>query len=348
MIMTQLAQQLDSAVERLNPATLTIVTDSNVNRDVLPIFEGSLSLSRANKVVIPPGEYHKNLESVTLIWNALEDIKATRQSVVINIGGGLITDIGGFAAATFKRGIRVINVPTTLLGAVDAATGGKTGINFNGLKNEIGSFHIPSEVIISALPLKTLSTRELISGYAEMIKTGFIADKELYDELLNVEEVLADLPRLESAMRRCVEIKENVVAQDPTEKGLRKILNFGHTAGHAFESMAISRHQPLAHGEAVAHGMLVELILSHIVLGFDSKEIQRYVAEILKPQYPRIKVSCDDIPHLISIMAHDKKNAVAGSPDFSLLSSIGNPVIDCVPPLKEVETALEIYRDMMC
>lgn len=341
------AAMLDEVVDKLNPATITIVTDENVERDVIPLFANSKVLEKANKIVIPPGEDNKNLDSVTKIWNALETIEATRKSVVVNIGGGLITDIGGFAGATFKRGIRVVNVPTTLLGAVDAATGGKTGINFNGLKNEIGAFHIPVEVIISALPLATLSRRELLSGYAEMIKTGLIADASLYFSLLDVEKTLEETQRLEKNMKRCVEIKEEVVAQDPTEKGLRKILNFGHTAGHAFESLAIERHQPLAHGEAVAHGMLVELILSHTLKGFPSEEIHRYASEVLKPFYPRTGVTCDDISILISLMAHDKKNAVAGKPNFTLLEAVGKPVIDCVPDIKEIEAALEIYRDIM-
>lgn len=342
-----LADRLDNAVEKLNPSTITIVTDENVDREVLPVFAASKTLLNANKVVIPPGEDHKNLESVTNIWNALEDAGATRKSVVVNIGGGLVTDIGGFAAATFKRGLRFINVPTTLLGAVDAATGGKTGINFNGLKNEIGAFHLPEGVIISAIPLSTLSHNEKISGYAEMLKTALIADADLYRSLIDVDEVIADPDRLENAMKRCVEIKEDVVAQDPTEKGLRKILNFGHTAGHAFESLAISRREPLAHGVAVAHGMLVELILSHLLKGLESAEIHRYANEILKHVYPRAKVTCEDTALLIELMAHDKKNASAGKPNFTLLRSPGVPEIDCLPSNEEIRTALDIYLDMM-
>lgn len=342
----KLSSRLDDAVKKLDPATVTVVTDSNVDMAVIPLFKGSETLSKANKVVIPPGEDHKNLESVTKIWNALEEKGATRKSIVVNIGGGLVTDIGGFAAATFKRGVRFINVPTTLLGAVDAATGGKTGINFNGLKNEIGAFHLPSEVIISAIPLSTLSHNEKISGYAEMLKTALIADAGLYRSLIDVEDVLSDPHRLEEAMKRCVEIKEDVVAQDPTEKGLRKILNFGHTAGHAFESLAISRHKPLAHGEAVAHGMLVELILSHMLKGFDSMEVHRYAGEILKQVYPRTGVTCEDIPLLIELMAHDKKNATAGKPNFTLLLEPGVPEIDCLPAIEDIKAALDIYIDM--
>lgn len=348
-----LRRRLDEAVEKLAPATVTIVTDANVDRAVMPLLEGSQTLSRANKVVIQPGEDHKTIRSVELIWEALEAAGATRKSLVVNIGGGLVTDIGGFAAATFKRGIRVINLPTTLLGAVDAATGGKTGCNFNGLKNEIGAFHLPSDVIISALPLATLSERELLSGYAEMLKTALIADADLYRTLLDVDTTLADHSRLERAMLRCVEIKEEVVAQDPTEKGLRKILNFGHTAGHAFESLSLAKAEsaeasraPLAHGEAVAHGILVELILSHMLKGFPSKEMHRY-ATLLKAYYPSTGVTCTDIPRLMELMAHDKKNATAGQPNFTLLTAVGDPLIDCLPSSADIRSALEIYLDMI-
>lgn len=339
-----LRSRIDVAVENLSPATVTIVTDENVDKAVIPLLEGSKTVRRGGKVVLPPGEEHKNIGSTEMIWEALEQAGATRKSVVVNIGGGLVTDIGGFAAATFKRGIRVVNVPTTLLGAVDAATGGKTGINFNGLKNEIGAFHLPSDVIISALPLATLSERELLSGYAEMLKTGLIADGDLYSTLLDVEGILADPHRLEKAMKRCVEIKEEIVKQDPTERGLRKILNFGHTAGHAFESLSIEQGRPLAHGEAVAHGILVELILSHMHKGFDSKEMHRY-ATLLKEHYPATQTDCKDLPRLMELMAHDKKNAVAGQPNFTLLKAIGEPEIDCFPPEADIRAALEIYLD---
>lgn len=342
-----LARELDDAVERLNPSTVTIVTDNNVDHAVMPLFKNSSVLEKSNRVVITSGEDHKNIQTVLQIWDKLEEAQATRKSLVVNIGGGLVTDIGGFAAATFKRGIRFVNVPTTLLGAVDAATGGKTGINYNGLKNEIGAFHLPSDVIISALPLQTLSAKEIMSGYAEMLKTGLIADAELYAMLLDPEIILADNSRLEEAMRRCVEIKEDVVRQDPTEKGLRKILNFGHTAGHAFESLSFKRMTPVAHGEAVAHGILVELILSHMLMGMDSKEIDRYASGVLKREYPRLAVKCSDIPVLFDLMEHDKKNATAGRPNFTLLTAPGNPVIDCIPEKKDIESALEIYIDIM-
>ncbi len=342
-----LRRLLDDTVAQLDPQSVTIVTDSNVDRLVLPMLEGSETLRKGAKVVIAPGEMNKNLETVTKVWDTLEDTGATRGAVVVNIGGGLVTDLGGFAAATFKRGLRTVNLPTTLLGAVDAATGGKTGVNYRGLKNEIGAFHAPEAVIISSVPLSTLPERELMSGYAEMVKTALIADTDLYRSLLDAEGVLADPERLEDAMRRCVAIKSSIVEQDPTEKGLRKVLNFGHTAGHAFESLAISRGSHLPHGEAVAHGILVELILSHMLKGFESAEMTRYAGSFLKPLYPRMKVTCADIEALIGFMAHDKKNAEAGQPDFTLLRAPGVPETGVTPTLAEIRAALEIYLDLL-
>lgn len=340
-----LAARIDAAVRALNAPTVTVVTDTTVRDCVFPLLGSCETLKTSEAIVIPPGEDHKSLESVCRIWDALENCGATRRSAVLNIGGGLITDIGGFAAATFKRGIRVVNVPTTLLGAVDAATGGKTGINYNGLKNEIGSFHQPVEVVISAAPLATLPMSELVSGYAEMLKTGFIADAGLYGRLLDMEGVLDDPAKLEECMKRCVEIKEEVVRQDPEEKGLRKILNFGHTAGHAFESHAIETGHPVPHGVAVAHGMLVELILSKMLKGLESSVVSRY-AQLLKENYPKLHTTCKGIDRLMELMAHDKKNASAGRPNFTLLESVGEPVIDCVPETKDIATALEIYCDL--
>lgn len=341
-----LAPVLDEVVMKQRAATTTVVTDSNVEAAVLPLFKNSKTLEEGNKVVIQPGEDHKNIDSVARIWDALEEAGATRKSLIVNIGGGLVTDLGGFAAATFKRGIRFVNVPTTLLGAVDAATGGKTGINYRCLKNEVGAFHHPSDVVISSLPLRTLPEKEIMSGYAEMIKTGLIADAGLYERLLDVEKVIGDDQVLEQLVSRCVEIKQEVVEQDPDEKGLRKILNFGHTAGHAFESLSFRRGVAVPHGVAVAHGMLVEMLISHMRCGFATKELQRY-AVILREFYPQIKIKCEDVAALMELMAHDKKNGVSGCPNFTLLKEPGCPVLDCVPPLKDIETALEIYMDMM-
>ena len=342
----EMVGQIDKAGGEIKPATVTVVTDKNVDEKVVCYLKDSNVISSSNKVVIEPGEDNKDISTVIKIWEALEKVSATRKSLILNIGGGLVTDTGGFAAATYKRGIPYINVPTTLLGAVDAATGGKTGVNFKGLKNEVGAFHKPSQVIISSSPFASLSKRDLMSGYAEMLKTGFIADEALYEQLMEVDKVISSPEILENLVKRCVEIKEEVVTLDPTEKGLRKILNFGHTAGHAFESLSMERKTGLTHGEAVAHGMLVELILSHLVKGFETRNMYAYANEILKPYYPHSGVKCEDIPLLMEFMAHDKKNAVSGSPNFTLLMSIGNPEFNCYPKKEDIEAALEIYLDL--
>lgn len=339
------AISIDDTVARLDPDKVLVVTDYNVEKEVIPLLDASRAISDSKRVAILPGEKGKNLESVKLIWEKLEEIGATRRSLIINIGGGVVTDLGGFAAATFKRGIRTLNFPTTLLGAVDAATGGKTGINFNGLKNEIGAFHLPAKVIISTLPFATLSKEELLSGYAEMVKTALIADRELYISLLDIDEMLNDSAKLGASVEKCVRIKDKVVELDPTEKGLRKILNFGHTAGHAFESLRIERGREVTHGKAVAHGMLVALILSHLSLGFDKNELHHY-RKFLVNYYGAALISCEDLDEVMKKMESDKKNKNHGEPVFTLLKTIGEPEIDVTPGPNKIKEALEIYLDM--
>lgn len=341
------ALELDNIVENLSADKMVVVTDRNVERLVFPFLKDSEVVNRSRRVVLSPGEENKTLKSVEKIWEALEAEGATRNSLLINIGGGMITDTGGFAGSTFKRGIRCVNFPTTLLGAVDAATGGKTGVNFQGLKNEIGAFHLPEEVIISSLPLQVLPKRDLMSGYAEMLKTALIADRGFYMELFDVEKFVSSSVTLEKGMRKCVEIKEAVVASDPTEKGLRKILNFGHTAGHAFESLALERNIDLTHGEAVAHGMLVELILSNLILGFDSKELSLYANDILKVYYPKLQAGCKDYDRIEELMGHDKKNRGNSKVNFTLLKEIGEPEINHEPSAENIRAAFDIYCDMM-
>lgn len=343
-----LAKRIDLEVGRLNPSSVLVVTDSNVKKKVFPLLEKSEVVSGSECVMLRPGEKNKSLRSLEKIWEALERTGATRKSVIVNIGGGLVTDIGGFAAATFKRGIRYVNVPTTLLGAVDAATGGKTAVNFHGLKNEIGAFHNPSSVVISALPLGSLPLNELLSGYAEMLKTALIADENLFRELLDVDKIMNDSGLLEEAMKKCVGIKEGVVKSDPREEGLRKILNFGHTAGHAFESLYFDhiRNNPdagfLNHGIAVAHGMLVELVLSGALKDFPEDEVAIY-ADLLNKHYPPLPLPASLIKESPALMRHDKKNETAVKANFTLLENIGCPVIDCYPTDLMVSEAIDRY-----
>lgn len=336
---------IDTTVDSLDSDKVLIVTDKNVTKKVFPLLSDSKIIAESPVIAICPGEEGKNLETVVEVWDKLEEIGATRNSLVINIGGGVVTDLGGFAAATFKRGIRTVNFPTTLLGAVDAATGGKTGINYKGLKNEIGAFHMPSKVIISAQPFKLLQKKELLSGYAEMIKTALISDRHFYIKLLDMESVLHEEKILGLLVEKCVKIKDEIVKRDPHEKGLRKILNFGHTAGHAFESLRIERRLEVTHGQAVAHGILVSLILSHLKLKFDSNEVN-YYRSFLKDHYGAPLIICEDIEEVIKKMNNDKKNRHYGEPAFTLLKSIGEPEINIMPSQAEIRQSLEIYLDM--
>lgn len=337
---------IDATVESLKPDKVLVVTDRNVEMKVLPHLDASKVVRESPRIAIPAGESGKNLSTVVEVWKKLEEIEATRRSLVINIGGGVVTDLGGFAASTFKRGIRTVNYPTTLLGAVDAATGGKTGIDFMELKNEIGSFHLPAKVIVSAKPFSTLPEEEVMSGYAEMVKTAIISDKDFYVRLLDFDAITKDENLLGSAVAKCVAIKEEVVTQDPMEKGLRKILNFGHTAGHAFESLLIERGAPITHGKAVAHGMLVALILSKFKLGFDSGELHIY-QRFLKEFYGMSLIKCEDIDAAIEKMSRDKKNLHFGEPLFTLLKAPGDPEINCKVSRDDIREALEIYIDFM-
>ena len=339
------SQTIDDTLKELAGDKVLVITDNNVDRHVMPFLQDSKALQSSHKIVIPSGEDGKTLETVTKIWDKLEEIGATRSSVVVNIGGGVVTDIGGFAASAFKRGIRTINFPTTLLGAVDAATGGKTGFNYKGLKNEIGAFHMPYKVIVSALPFATLPQEEILSGYAEMIKTALISDRDFYIQLSDIDHILNNSRLLGESVDKCVSIKDEVVAQDPNEKGLRKVLNFGHTAGHAFESLRIKKGRAVSHGKAVAHGMLVALILSHLKLGLNSKEIAYYV-DFLKNNYGAPLIVCEDIEAVMEKMNSDKKNKKYGEPAFTLLKEIGEPEINCLPSQEEIKEALEMYIDM--
>lgn len=325
------------------PDQVYVVTDTNVERIVMPrLAESWPGLLNLPRIAIPAGEPNKTIASMTRIWQFLADNGATRRALLVNIGGGMVTDMGGFAAATFKRGVRCINVPTTLLGAVDAATGGKTGVDLGSYKNEVGAFHSPEEVVIDCRLFDTLPREELLSGYGEMLKTGLIADAGLYNRLLDDRRWLDDTGMLRDDVMRCVEIKGEITQADPTEQGLRKTLNFGHTAGHAMESLCLEKGTPVPHGIAVAHGILVALILSHLVIGMESGYIYAY-RHMLRGLYGRLNITCGDVPRLIRLMGHDKKNLQAGCPNFTLLRAPGDPVIDCHPSERDIRDSLDIY-----
>lgn len=275
--------------------------------------------------VLDCGEENKSVESVSRIWMMLSKQGARRSSILVCVGGGVVTDLGGFAASTFKRGMRCINVPTTLLAQVDASLGGKTGFNFNGLKNEIGTFSIPEKVIIDPRFLNHLPVRERMSGFAEMIKHGLLSNREYLIRLLNLEHQETTQEYMLELIRRSVTIKNEIVTRDPREQGLRKVLNFGHTIGHAIESLSIKRGVPLLHGEAVALGLVAELYLSVKEKGFP-EEVYREVRDFVKQHYPPYPLM-DHVDTLYKLMLHDKKNERWGV-NFTLLSGIGEFSLD--------------------
>ena len=296
-----------------------ILTDENVVPFWLPETEYGLGCENVVEIVIKAGEQHKNLQTVQRIWKTLMKHHADRNALLVNLGGGVITDLGGFAASTYKRGIKFINIPTTLLAMVDAAIGGKTGIDFGGGKNQIGTFAEAEEVIIDPVFLETLPQRELLSGVAEMLKYGFIADANL----LNV-----NLENYQQFIARCGEIKREIVAKDPHENGLRKILNFGHTIGHAIESHCLTTDYPLLHGEAVALGVLGALWLSVKQLGLDKSILQNFEHQFLMLlSEAEISLSEADIEPILSNLILDKKNK-GEKPQFVLLEEVGKPVWD--------------------
>ncbi len=354
--LSELAVGIDDICRKADRKGWYVITDTNVETALTELFAQSEVLSASPRFTVIPGEGNKTPQTLINIWQWLSDNGATRQSGVINVGGGMVTDIGGFAAATFKRGIPYINVPTTLLGAVDAAVGGKTAVNLGSLKNEVGAFVEPAAVVPSAAPLASLSYGELLSGYAEMIKTALISSPELYKELRNIESVLNTPQRLEKLIGRCMDFKAQVTASDLREGGQRKILNFGHTAGHAFEALTRERNKPLPHGVAIAYGMLTALILSHIVKNMPTDILYNYISEVLRPYYHKtaqengyypLSITCDDYPRLLELMGHDKKNAITGQPRFVLLEAPGKPITDVEVSTADIKTALDITRDML-
>lgn len=336
---------IDSTVATLEPNKTFVLIDNNTKQLVLPRLAKSTTLCDAEIITISAGDTNKNLDSLVHIWSELGNRGATRKSLIINLGGGVVTDIGAFAGATFKRGIKIINCPTTLLSAVDAAVGGKTGINFNGLKNEIGAFREAEAVIISTCLFDTLPQEELLSGYAEMLKHGLISDRDTYNSLLDFNINTADTDRLLELLQQSVNVKRRIVNEDPTEKGIRRALNLGHTAGHAFESLALHRNHPIPHGYAVAWGLIVELVLSHMQLQFPSVELQR-LATYIYENYGSFNITCEDYPALLEYMRHDKKNDSTSSINFTLLHDVGNLKIDCTATEDEIKSALDIFRDL--
>ncbi|MCH5181210.1 MAG: 3-dehydroquinate synthase [Prevotellaceae bacterium] len=302
-----------------------------------------LGLNEAAVVAIPATDASKTLDTLASVWTALNEGGATRHSALVCLGGGMVTDLGGFAAATFKRGIRFVNVPTTLLAMVDAAVGGKTGINFAGCKNEIGVFREAEAVVVDTAFLSTLDAENLRSGYAEMLKHALLGSEEMLAEHLDFDLAAPDFARLQHLVEQSVGLKRSVVEADPTEGGLRKSLNLGHTVGHALESLLLGRGTPVLHGCAVAWGLVAELYLSAALCGFPETTLRR-VSRFVREHYGPAPVSCDDYAALADFMLHDKKNR-GRRVNFALLAGVGRPQLDIEAPRELTAEALDFLRE---
>jgi 3-dehydroquinate synthase len=342
IISKNLKSELATAISECEHDKTFILVDEVTKEKCWPLLSKQLSMRKAKLITIGATDTHKNIESLAHVWEELGKDGASRHSLLINLGGGMVTDLGGFAASTFKRGINFINIPTTLLAMVDASVGGKTGINFNGLKNEVGVFNDSKYVILDTDFLKTLDGQNICSGYAEMLKHGLISNEKMWAELIKFNIQQPDLEKLQEMLAKSVKVKENVVKKDPHEQGIRKALNLGHTFGHAFESWSL-KHSPILHGYAVAYGMICELYLSAIKTGFPTDKMHQTV-QFIRENYGAINITCDDYPELIELMTHDKKNR-NGIINFTLLANIGDIRIDQTATEEEIKEAFDFFRE---
>ncbi len=344
IISTDIRKSVAESVTQYKHDKLFILTDETTDRLCRPVIEDAECLKDATYITIGATDTHKTLDTLAYVWTRLGEGGATRHSLLINLGGGMVTDLGGFAASTFKRGIKYINIPTTLLSMVDAAVGGKTGINFNGLKNEIGVFNAAVAVILDTDLLRTLDHQNICSGYAEMLKHGLISNEENWTELVEFElsgEI--DYAHLREMVDKSVAIKEHVVKEDPYEKGIRKALNLGHTAGHALESFALKVGNPVLHGYAVAWGLICELYLSCIKTGFPVEKMRQTI-RFIRDNYGTIGITCDDYETLYEFMKHDKKNT-AGIINFTLLGDVGDIHINQTATKEEIFDMFDFLRE---
>lgn len=338
-------QSLKQAISNCPHDKLFILADECTAHLCIPHICEVECLKGAEYITIGATDTHKTLETLAHVWKALGDNGGTRHSLMLNVGGGMVTDLGGFAASTFKRGITYINIPTTLLAMVDASVGGKTGINFNGLKNEVGVFNPANSVLIDTNFLRTLDYSNLVSGYAEMLKHGLISTVEHWAELLNFDFNHVDYPTLQTLVAKSVRIKESIVEQDPLEHGIRKALNLGHTVGHAFESLALEEDRPHLHGYAVAWGMVCELYLSHLKTGFPIDKMRQTI-QFIRETYGIFTFDCKQYDRLYQFMTHDKKNT-SENINFTLLGEVGDIRINQTATRKEIDEMLDFYRETM-
>lgn len=343
VISGNLERDLVNAISECEHDRIFVLTDETTQQLCWPKIKNFKALKNSTPIIIKATDTHKNLDTLSQVWQALSNGGATRHSLMINLGGGMVTDLGGFAASTFKRGIDFINIPTTLLAMVDASVGGKTGINFGGLKNEIGVFSDSRFVIINTQFLDTLDHDNICSGYAEMLKHGLISDERTWAELVTFDLDNPDLSQLQRMVAESIKVKERIVEADPHEHGIRKALNLGHTMGHAFESFAMRRGTPILHGYAVAYGLISELYMSARKTAFPTDRMHQTV-RFIRENYGTLNITCDDYPTLIELMRHDKKNT-SGIINFTLLGNVGDIRINQTANEEEIKEALDFFRE---
>ncbi|RBW60351.1 3-dehydroquinate synthase [Tenacibaculum sp. E3R01] len=332
--------ELAKIIATKNYSSIFILVDDNTLEYCYPRFMQLLNTNKPIEVIqITPGEVYKNIETCVGVWNAMTELGADRRSLLITLGGGVITDLGGFVASTFKRGIDFINIPTTLLSMVDASVGGKTGVDLGVLKNQIGVFANPEMIVIDPEYLHTVTPREIRSGTAEIIKYGMTHDINLFNQIKDNPELnIVDL------IHRSIEIKNEVVLEDPKEKSVRKVLNWGHTIGHGIESYFLESDakENLTHGEAIAIGMVCEAYISHKLLGFPKEKLTDIKKAIIAI-YGKTNLLEDDFIPIFDLMKHDKKN-VGGEINFVLLNDYQNFKIDCKVQNQLIKDSLEFYN----
>lgn len=336
-------KELNNYLKNNHFSKLFIIVDTNTHVHCLPRFISKLETDLTCEIIeIDAGEAHKNIDTCVGVWNALSELGADRKSLIINVGGGVVTDLGGFVACTFKRGLKYINVPTSLLSMVDASVGGKTGIDLGPLKNQVGVISSGDMVIVDTGFLDTLPQNHLKSGLAEMLKHGLIYDRAYWNKFLNLNTLTLD--DLDALIHQSVEIKNHIVTEDPNEHGLRKTLNFGHTLGHAIESYFLSQtdKEELLHGEAIAIGMIMEAYISSHLLGFPKDDLKTIKETFLKI-FKRVTIEASDHNAIIELLKYDKKNE-HGNINFVLLERIGMPKIDCLVENELLIKAFDYYR----
>jgi 3-dehydroquinate synthase len=331
---------LKEVLHARNYSKLVVLTDVNTQQHCLPLIQEVLP-SDAVLITAPAGEQFKTLETCATIWTQLTESVLDRQALMLNLGGGVIGDMGGFCASVYKRGIPFITIPTTLLSQVDASVGGKLGIDFMGLKNHLGVFQLPETVLIDPKFLETLPQRELRSGYAEVLKHGLIRDLAFFRSLPSNHWEKQDWARV---IRHSVDIKKAVVEVDPKEAGVRKILNFGHSIGHAVESFYLNSQEPLLHGEAIALGMITEGFLSFQKIGLSFEELNELSTKMLTI-FGKVNLDPKDLDAIIDLCAQDKKNERT-TQLFTLLPSLGDCNYNIPVTREEIKQAMHYYQQL--